>query len=130
MPEPLVVDLAIDVHADLLRDANRSAVLGAHQRDHVVHIEVRERPVASGDGRNFTEPLEALARDGVEVVVLSFSEVAGYAMESELLRFVDLEDVPGAFTTPLDRVRLDDLPPEGAWLRPTRSLREVASGVH
>src|SRR4030095_12398262 len=27
MPEPLVVDLAIDVHADLLRDANRSAVL-------------------------------------------------------------------------------------------------------
>jgi putative heme uptake system protein len=86
--------------------------------------------VASGDGRNFTEPLEALARDGVEVVVLSFSEVAGYAMESELLRFVDLEDVPGAFTTPLDRVRLDDLPPEGAWLRPTRSLREVASGVH
>jgi putative heme uptake system protein len=86
--------------------------------------------VASGDGRNFTEPLEALARDGVEVVVLSFSEVAGYAMESELLRFVDLEDVPGAFTTPLDRVRLDDLPPEGAWLRPTRSLREVASAVH
>jgi uncharacterized protein len=47
-----------------------------------------------------------------------------------VLRFVDLEDVPGAFTTPLDRVRLDDLPPEGAWLRPTRSLREVASGVH
>lgn len=86
--------------------------------------------VASGDGRNFTEPLEALARDGVEVVVLSFSEVAGYALESELLQFVDLEDVPGAFTTPLDRVRLDALPPEGAWLRPTRSLREVASGVH
>lgn len=86
--------------------------------------------VASGDGRNFTEPLEALARDGVEVVVLSFSEVAGYALESDLLSFVDLEDVPGAFTTPLDRVRLDALPPEGAWLRPTRSLREVASGVH
>jgi putative heme uptake system protein len=86
--------------------------------------------VASGDGRNFTEPLEALARDGVEVVVLSFSEVAGYALESELLQFVDLEDVPGAFTTPLDRVRLDALPPEGAWLRPTRSMREVASAVH
>jgi uncharacterized protein len=86
--------------------------------------------VASGDGRNFTEPLEALARDGVEVVVLSFSEVAGYALESDLLSFVDLEDVPGAFTTPLDRVRLDALPPEGAWLRPTRSLREVASAVH
>jgi putative heme uptake system protein len=86
--------------------------------------------VASGDGRNFTEPLEQLARDGVEVVVLSFSEVAGYALESDVLRFVDLEDVPGAFTTPLDRVRLDDLPPEGAWLRPTRSMREVASAAH
>ncbi len=86
--------------------------------------------VASGDGRNFTEPLEALARAGVEVTVLSFGEVAGYALESEVLRFVDLEDVPGAFMTPLDRVRLDALPPEGAWLRPTRSLREVASGVH
>jgi uncharacterized protein len=101
------------------------------------HISERDRShrlvrlvVASGDGRNFTEPLERLARDGVEVVVLSFSEVAGYALESEVLRFVDLEDVPGAFTTPLDRVRLDDLPPEGAWLRPTRSMREVASAVH
>src|SRR5512132_1779239 len=56
MPEPLVVDLAIDVHADLLRDANRSAVLGAHQRDHVVQVEVRERPVASGDGRLGRDP--------------------------------------------------------------------------
>lgn len=86
--------------------------------------------VASGDGRNFTEPLEALARTGVQVVVLSFGEVAGYAMESELLTFVDLEDVPGAFTTPLDRVRLDALPPEGAWLRPSRPMREVVASLH
>ncbi|HEX8498176.1 MAG TPA: NYN domain-containing protein [Actinomycetales bacterium] len=85
--------------------------------------------VASGDGRNFTAPLEELARAGTEVVVLSFSEVAGYAMESDLLTFVDLEDVPGAFTTPLDRVRLDALPVQGAWLRPTRSLREVAANT-
>jgi uncharacterized protein len=59
--------------------------------------------------------------------VLSFSEVAGYALESDLLQFVDLEDVPGAFTSPLDRVRLDALPPQGAWLRPSRSMREVAA---
>ena len=85
--------------------------------------------VASGDGRNFMGPLEDLARAGTDVVVLSFSEVAGYAMESDLLSFVDLEDVPGAFITPLDRVRLDSLPVEGAWLRPTRSLREVALGT-
>jgi len=82
--------------------------------------------VASGDGRNFLEPLEDLARSGVECVVLSFFEVAGYAQESPLLRFVDLEEIPNAFLAPLDRVRLDALPDEGAWLRPTRSLRESA----
>jgi uncharacterized protein len=81
--------------------------------------------VASGDGRNFREPLEALARAGTEVVVLSFAEVAGYAQESGALTFVDLEDVPGAFTAPLDRIRLDALPPEGAWLRPVRDLRAL-----
>src|SRR3954469_10019178 len=103
--------------------------------DMLAHIQERAEShrltrvlVASGDGRNFAEPLEALARTGVEVVVLSFSEVAGYALESDLLTFTDLEDVPGAFVTPLDRVRLDALPPQGAWLRPTRSLREVAAG--
>lgn len=100
------------------------------------HIDERARTrrltrlvVASGDGRNFTAPLEELARAGTEVVVLSFSEVAGYALESDLLTFVDLEDVPGAFTTPLDRVRLDALPVQGAWLRPTRSMREVAANT-
>jgi putative heme uptake system protein len=103
--------------------------------DMLAHIADRARThrlvrlvVASGDGRNFLEPLEDLARGGVDVVVLSFSEVAGYALESELLTFVDLEDVPGAFITPLERVRLDALPAEGAWLRPTRSLRDVAQG--
>ena len=35
--------------------------------------------------------------------------------------------VPGAFAVPLDRVRLDALPPDGAWLRPTRSLRDFVS---
>lgn len=103
--------------------------------DMLAHISDRARThrlvrliVASGDGRNFLEPLEELAEAGVDVVVLSFSEVAGYALESDLLTFVDLEDVPGAFITPLERVRLDALPPEGAWLRPTRSLRDVAHG--
>jgi uncharacterized protein len=102
--------------------------------DMVRHIVDRSRShrlvrlvVASGDGRNFLAPLEDLARNGTHVTVLSFSEVAGYALESDLLEFVDLEDVPGAFTSPLDRVRLDALPPEGAWLRPSRSMREVAT---
>lgn len=100
--------------------------------DMLEHIDERHRSrrlhrlvVASGDGRNFLEPLERLARDGVDVTVLSFAEVAGYAQESDLLRFVDLEDVPGAFTAPLPRVRLDNLPTGGAWLPPTRPMRAL-----
>lgn len=85
--------------------------------------------VASADGRNFREPLEELARTGVECVVIAFSEVAGYAQESDLITFIDLEDVPGAFTTPLPRIRLDNLPPEGAWLRPTRSMRALVEAA-
>jgi uncharacterized protein len=98
------------------------------------HIDVRAHThrlrrlvVFSGDGRNFAEPLEELARAGTHVTVVAFSEVAGYAISSDLLEFIDIEDVPGAFAAPLDRVRLDNLPPDGAWLRPTRSLREFVS---
>jgi uncharacterized protein len=98
------------------------------------HIAVRDAShrlrrlvVFSGDGRNFAEPLEKLARAGTHVVVVAFSEVAGYAIASELLEFIDIEDVPGAFVEPLDRVRLDALPLDGAWLRPTRSLRDFVS---
>ncbi|WP_308123628.1 NYN domain-containing protein [Modestobacter marinus] len=88
---------------------------------------LRRLVVFSGDGRNFAEPLEDLARAGTEVVVVAFSEVAGYAISSELLEFIDIEDVPGAFAAPLDRVRLDALPADGAWLRPTKSLRDAAN---
>ncbi len=98
------------------------------------HIDVRQHShrlrrlvVFSGDGRNFAEPLEELARAGTQVVVVAFSEVAGYAISSDLLEFIDIEDVPGAFAAPLDRVRLDALPPGGAWLRPTRGLRDFVS---
>jgi putative heme uptake system protein len=89
--------------------------------------ELRRLVVFSGDGRNFAEPLEELARAGTHVVVVAFSEVAGYAISSDLLEFIDIEDVPGAFVEPLDRVRLDALPPDGAWLRPTRSLRDFVT---
>ncbi len=89
---------------------------------------LRRLVVARGDGRNFLAPLEDLARAGVQVTVLSFFEVAGYAAESPLIEFVDLEELPGAFLSPLDRIRLDALPTGGAWLRPTGSLREAAGG--
>jgi putative heme uptake system protein len=104
-----------DVDADMVAHIQRRA--STHRLHRLV--------VASGDGRNFLEPLEDLARAGVEVVVLSFSEVAGYAQESDLISFVDLEDVPGAFTTPLPRVRLDNLPVGGAWLPATRPMRAL-----
>jgi uncharacterized protein len=104
-----------DVDADML----------AHIRQRTQTHLLRRLVVASGDGRNFLEPLEELARSGVETVVLSFAEVAGYAQESDLLTFVDLEDVPGAFIAPLPRVRLDNLPEGGAWLPPTRPMRAL-----
>ncbi len=101
----------------------------AHITSRAATGRLRRVVVASGDGRNFLSPLQELARSGVEIVVLSFFEVAGYAQESDLIRFIDLEEVPGAFLAPLDRVRLDSLPPEGAWLRPTKGLREVAASA-
>lgn len=104
-----------DVDADMLR----------HIHDRARTHRLRRLVVASGDGRNFNDPLEELADAGVEVVVLSFVEVAGYAQESDKITFVDLEDVPGAFTTPLPRVRLDNLPEGGAWLAPTRPMRSL-----
>lgn len=94
----------------------------AHIEERAATGRLRRLVVASGDGRNFREPLEKLARQGMDVAVLSFAEVAGYAQESDLLSFVDLEDVPGAFTSPLPRVRLDNLPDGGAWLPPTRPM--------
>jgi uncharacterized protein len=103
-------------------------------QDMLDHIAVRSHShrlrrlvVFSGDGRNFAEPLEDLARSGTHVVVVAFSEVAGYAISSDVLEFIDIEDVPGAFAAPLDRVRLDALPADGAWLRPTRSLRDFVA---
>jgi putative heme uptake system protein len=98
----------------------------AHVRHRAASGRLSRLVVASGDGRNFLAPLEQLAQQGVDVTVLSFFEVAGYAAESPHLRFLDLEEVPGAFLQPLDRTRLDSLPENGAWLRPTRSLREAA----
>ena len=104
-----------DVDADMLAHIEARAATGR----------LRRLVVASGDGRNFLEPLERLGRAGIEAVVLSFSEVAGYAQESEVLTFVDLEDVPGAFISPLPRVRLDNLPDGGAWLTPTRPMTSL-----
>jgi uncharacterized protein len=81
--------------------------------------------VASADGQAFKQPLEEIARDGIEVQVLGFREHASWALASDTLEFVDLEDIPGVFREPLPRIGLDSLPEQGAWLQPFRPLSSL-----
>ncbi|MGH3615466.1 MAG: NYN domain-containing protein [Pseudonocardia sp.] len=86
---------------------------------------LRHVVVASGDGRAFREPLEVLVERGIGVTVIGFREHATFALSSEILEFVDLEDIDGVFREPLPRITLDTLPDTGAWLPPFRSLRSL-----
>jgi uncharacterized protein len=81
--------------------------------------------VASADGQAFKQPLEEIARDGIAVQVLGFREHASWALASDTLVFVDLEDIPGVFREPLPRIGLDSLPEQGAWLQPFRPLSSL-----
>jgi uncharacterized protein len=81
--------------------------------------------VASADGQAFRQPLEEITRSGVAVQVLGFREHASWALASDTLDFVDLEDIPGVFREPLPRVGLDSLPEQGAWLQPLRPLSSL-----
>ena len=82
--------------------------------------------VASADGQAFRLPLEEIARDdGTEVAVLGFREHASWALASDTLEFVDLEDITGVFREPLPRIGLDSLPEQGAWLQPFRPLSSL-----
>ncbi|MGH3755252.1 MAG: NYN domain-containing protein [Pseudonocardiaceae bacterium] len=83
---------------------------------------LRQLMVASGDSRAFREPLETLVSQGVGVTVLGFREHASFAVNSVVLNFEDLEDIPELFLQPLPRITLETLPPEGAWLPPLRPL--------
>ena len=82
--------------------------------------------VASADGQNFQETIEQLSTT-MPVTVLGFHEHAAWAVNSDRLTFVDLEDIPGVFREPLPRVNLDNLPAGGAWLQPFRPLSALAS---
>ncbi len=100
--------------------------------DMLAHIEARRVEgglahvvVASGDGRAFREPLEELVEAGIRVTVIGFREYAAFAVSSEVVTFLDLEEIEGVFREPLPRVSLDTLPPGGAWLQPLRSLRSL-----
>ncbi|BBZ42709.1 NYN domain-containing protein [Mycobacterium conspicuum] len=97
-------------------------------RDMLEHIERRRSDglaalvVASADGQAFRQPLEEVARDGTPVQVIGFREHASWALASDTLEFVDLEDITGVFREPLPRIGLDSLPEQGAWLQPFRPL--------
>jgi uncharacterized protein len=81
--------------------------------------------VASADGQAFRLPLEEIAHGGVPVQVLGFREHASWALASDTLEFVDLEDIAGVFREPLPRIGLDSLPEKGAWLQPFRPLSSL-----
>jgi uncharacterized protein len=101
-------------------------------RDMLEHIELRHREglaalvVASADGQAFRQPLEEIASTGAggatPVQVIGFREHASWALASDTLDFVDLEDIEGVFREPLPRIGLDSLPDRGAWLQPFRPL--------
>jgi putative heme uptake system protein len=100
-------------------------------RDMLAHIEQRRTEglaalvVASADGQAFRQPLEHIANAGMgatPVQVIGFREHASWALASETLEFVDLEDIDGVFREPLPRIGLDSLPDQGAWLQPFRPL--------
>ncbi|SOJ52846.1 hypothetical protein MSIMFB_00353 [Mycobacterium simulans] len=100
-------------------------------RDMLGHIDQRYQEglaalvVASADGQAFRQPLEEIARGGTPVQVLGFREHASWALASDSLEFVDLEDIAGVFREPLPRIGLDSLPDQGAWLQPFRPLSSL-----
>lgn len=99
--------------------------------DMLAHIALRRAEglaalvVASADGQAFRQPLEELAGEGVQVQVLGFREHASWALASDSLEFVDLEDIAGVFRERLPRISLDSLPQQGAWLQPFRPLTSL-----
>jgi uncharacterized protein len=99
--------------------------------DMLAHIAQRSQEglaalmVASADGQAFRLPLEEISRSGVPVQVLGFREHASWALASDTLEFVDLEDITGVFREPLPRIGLDSLPEKGAWLQPFRPLSSL-----
>lgn len=81
--------------------------------------------VASADGQNFQDLLEELEHSQIPTTVIGFREHAAWAVNSEIIGFIDLEDIPGVFREPLPRIDLENLPDEGAWLQPFRSLMSL-----
>jgi putative heme uptake system protein len=119
------VGFAVFAKPKLTDDSDIDDDMLAHIRHRDAEGALRHVVVASGDGRAFREPLEGLVGRDVAVTVIGFREHATFALSSDLLTFVDLEDIDGVFREPLPRMTLETLPDTGAWLPPFRSLRSL-----
>jgi uncharacterized protein len=119
------VGFAVFAKPKLTDDSDVDDDMLAHIKLRASEGELRHIVVASGDGRAFREPLEELDAAGTTVTVIGFREHASFALNSEVIEFVDLEDIDGVFREPLPRITLDTLPDTGAWLPPFRSLRSL-----
>ena len=119
------VGFAVFAKPKLTDDSDVDDDMLAHIKLRASEGGLRHLVVASGDGRAFREPLEELDATGTAVTVIGFREHASFALTSEVIDFVDLEDIDGVFREPLPRITLDTLPDTGAWLPPFRSLRSL-----
>ena len=119
------VGFAVFAKPKLADDSDVDEDMLAHIRLRAAEGHLRHVVVASGDGRAFREPLEELQLAGTTITVIGFREHAGFALNSEVMDFIDLEDIDGVFREPLPRITLDSLPDTGAWLPPFRSLRSL-----
>jgi len=119
------VGFAVFAKPKLTEDSDVDDDMLAHIALRAQDSELEHVIVASGDGRAFREPLEALRERGTYVTVIGFQEHASFAVNSPAIEFVDLEDIEGVFREPLPRINLDALPEAGAWLPPFRPLRSL-----
>lgn len=116
------VGFAVFAKPKLRDDTDVDPDMLAHIRKRFEEGDLAGVIVASADGRNFQETLDELASAGVAITVIGFHEHATWALADDRITFVDLEEIPGVFREPLPRVSLDNLPDEGAWLKPIRPL--------
>ncbi|CAB0668313.1 NYN domain-containing protein [Corynebacterium diphtheriae] len=121
------VGFAVFAKPKLRDDTDVDPDMLAHIRKRFEEGDLAGVIVASADGRNFQETLDELASAGVAITVIGFHEHATWALADDRIAFVDLEEIPGVFREPLPRVSLDNLPDEGAWLKPIRPLSALLS---
>nr|WP_199338830.1 NYN domain-containing protein [Corynebacterium diphtheriae] len=121
------VGFAVFAKPKLRDDTDVDPDMLAHIRKRFEEGDLAGVIVASADGRNFQETLDELASADVAITVIGFHEHATWALADDRITFVDLEEIPGVFREPLPRVSLDNLPEEGAWLKPIRPLSALLS---